>query len=169
MPSNSPQTDLDGRFSSPAAAATPWADAVAALEKAEIFWLTTVRPDSRPHVTPLLAVWMDDALYFCSGETEQKTKNLARNAHCILTTSSGAAANSGFDIVIEGDALPTTDESKLRRLADRYKQKFGWTFTVRDGVLVNDQDGPTVVYEVRPQKAFGFGRGETFTQTRWRF
>ena len=169
MTGNTPQTELDGRFSSPDAAATPWADAVAALENAEIFWVTTVRPDSRPHVTPLLAVWMDDALYFCSGETEQKTKNLARNAHCVLTTSSGARGGiPGSTSSSKATRFPPPG-ANLHRLADRYKQKFGWTFTVRDGVLVNDQDGPTVVYEVRPQKAFGFGRGETFTQTRWRF
>ncbi len=28
---------------------------------------STVRPDGRPHVTPLLAVWADDALHFCTG------------------------------------------------------------------------------------------------------
>jgi len=32
------------------------------LEKAEVFWLSTVRPDGRPHVTPMVSVWLDGAL-----------------------------------------------------------------------------------------------------------
>ena len=52
MPDNlAPQSELDGRYSSEAAAAEPWSHAVDILESAEIFWLTTVREDGRPHVT----------------------------------------------------------------------------------------------------------------------
>ena len=40
----------------------------------------------RPHVTPLLAIWLDSALCFCTGASERKAKNLALNPHCIRTT-----------------------------------------------------------------------------------
>ena len=30
------------------------------------------------------AVWLADALYFSTGESEGKAKNLEQNAHCIL-------------------------------------------------------------------------------------
>jgi hypothetical protein len=33
-----------------------------------------VRADSRPHVTPLIALWLDAAMYFCAGASEQKAK-----------------------------------------------------------------------------------------------
>ncbi len=46
------------------------------LEASEIFWLSTVRRDGRPHVTPLPAMWLDGALHFCTGPEEQKAKNL---------------------------------------------------------------------------------------------
>ena len=62
-----PVTELDARFSSDGATPTGWIQARDQLEKAEIYWLTTVRPDGRPHVTPLFAVWLDGALYFCTG------------------------------------------------------------------------------------------------------
>jgi hypothetical protein len=29
--------------------------------------------------------------------------------------------------------------------------------------------GAVLVYDVRPRKAFGFTKGKTFSQTRWRF
>ena len=41
-------------------------------------------------------------------------------------------------------------------------------FTVRDGAF-HGEGGLALVYEVIPAKAFGFGKGESFSQTRWRF
>jgi nitroimidazol reductase NimA-like FMN-containing flavoprotein (pyridoxamine 5'-phosphate oxidase superfamily) len=67
---NDPVAGLDARFSSDGATATPWSQARDGLEAAEVYWLSTVRPDGRPHVTPLIAVWLDGALYFCTGPTE---------------------------------------------------------------------------------------------------
>jgi len=57
-----PLTKLDARFSDPGANATPWAAAREVLETAQLSWVTTVRADGRPHVTPLVAVWHDDAV-----------------------------------------------------------------------------------------------------------
>jgi hypothetical protein len=67
MEQREPSTELDAGFSSEGAHPTEWADGHQRLEKAEVFWLSTVRPDGRPHVTPLLAVWCADAMYFCTG------------------------------------------------------------------------------------------------------
>lgn len=55
-----PTTELHAEFSSPDATAMPWSEARDRLELAEIFWISTVRPEARPHVTPLVAVWLDD-------------------------------------------------------------------------------------------------------------
>ncbi|HEV2928369.1 MAG TPA: pyridoxamine 5'-phosphate oxidase family protein [Propionibacteriaceae bacterium] len=68
-----PVTDL-GAFSSDGAVATEWAKALADLQGAEVYWLSTVRPDGRPHVTPLLGIWLDGALYFCTGPSERKAE-----------------------------------------------------------------------------------------------
>lgn len=59
--------ELDPQYSEERAPATLWSQARAFLETAPIWWVTTVRPDGRPHVTPLLAVWQDGALHFCTG------------------------------------------------------------------------------------------------------
>ena len=164
-----PVTELHPQFSSDDATATPWDTGREHLERAEVFWLTTVRPDGRPHVTPLLAVWLDHALYFCTGETERKAKNLAANPHCILATGCNAYRD-GLDIVVEGEAVRVTDESLLRRLAGQWVAKYDWRFGVRDGAFVDEESGnPALVFEVAPVTAFGFGRGDTYSQTRWRF
>jgi Pyridoxamine 5'-phosphate oxidase len=42
---------------------TPWAEARERLADADSYWLATVRPDGPPHLVPLLAVWVDGALW----------------------------------------------------------------------------------------------------------
>lgn len=173
-PGREPVTELDPAYSSEDARPTVWSAAVGGMTEAEIFWLTTVRPDGRPHVTPLLAVWEDDALHFCTGPGERKARNLAANAHCALTTSTagGNDLHVGLDVVVEGDAVQVDDEPTLRRLAELYADKYGsdWHFDVRDGAFHHDRGGRAVVFRVEPRRAFGFGRGESvFSQTRWTF
>jgi nitroimidazol reductase NimA-like FMN-containing flavoprotein (pyridoxamine 5'-phosphate oxidase superfamily) len=138
------------------------------LEEAQIFWLSTVRPDGRPHVTPLIAVWLDGAIYFCTGESERKAKNIANNSNCILTT--GCNRFEGYDVVVEGKAKHVSNDDKLKRIADRYLQKYGeaWRFEVRDGAFIGDGNR-ALVFEVTPITAFGFGKDEPFSQTKWSF
>jgi hypothetical protein len=168
MPRTEPVTELDPRYSSGGATPTPWSTASAELETAEIYWISTVRPDGRPHVTPMIGLWLDDALYFCTGPDERKAANLAHNPQCAVTTGRNTLG-SGLDITIEGAAVEINDEDRLRRLAEHYATKYGWRFTVRDGAFLNDEGGRALVYVVVPQTAHGFGKGETFSQTRYRF
>jgi hypothetical protein len=104
-----------------------------------------VRPEARPHVTPLVAVWLDDTLFFVTGEDERKANNL----------------------------------TVLGRVADVYASKYDWHYEVHDGTF-RETHGPdpsarnvsaarVVVFEVAPTTVFGYGRGETFSATRWRF
>jgi len=169
MTGKEPVGELDARFSSDNATPTPWADGRSRLETAAVYWLSTVRPDGRPHVTPLLAVWFDGALYICTGPSERKAKNLAHNSHCVLMTG-GNSLDEGLDLVVEGDAVKLSDDAKLRQIADAYESKYGsdWHFDVRDGAFLGD-GGEALVYEVAPVTAFGFGKGTEFSQTRWRF
>ena len=164
-----PIGELDPDFSSPDATATPWQAARARLEAAEIYWLSTVRPDGRPHVTPLIALSLDGAAYFCTGPTERKTQNLEANPSCVLTTGCNELGG-GLDFVVEGEAVRVTDELTLQRVADAYADKYPepFRFTVRDGAFVGD-GGEALVFRIEARKAFGFGRGTTYSQTRWRF
>jgi hypothetical protein len=62
MPMSTPVTTFDQEYSDPAATATGWEETRRALEEAELFWVSTVRADGRPHVTPVVAVWAEGAL-----------------------------------------------------------------------------------------------------------
>ena len=88
MTTKEPKSQLQAQFSSEGAKPTPWAEALERLEKAEIYWLSTVRPDGRPHVTPLLSVWMDDSLYFSTGPEERKADRQPREERLQLTAPS---------------------------------------------------------------------------------
>lgn len=168
MATQVPDAILDPRFSSDGATATPWSQAEKRLDEAEIYWLSTVRPDGRPHVTPLIAVWLDGGLFFSTGASERKAMNLESNTHCVLTTGCNVM-NEGLDLVVEGDAVRVSDDSRLQIVADLYKSKYGWDYTVSHGSLRGDAGNVAQVYEVKPNTVFGFGKGETFSQTRWRF
>lgn len=163
-----PITELNTDYSSDTATARPWSEGRTLIEEAEIYWLTTVRPGGRPHVTPLIAIWMDDALYFCTGADERKARNLAGNPHCVITTGCNSISE-GLDVVVEGDAVQIGDHETLERLVELYATKYGWRFSAGDGVLLNEVGGAALVFVVRPLTAFGFGKGEPFSQTRWRF
>jgi Pyridoxamine 5'-phosphate oxidase len=164
-----PVAELHQQFRSAGATPTPWAEARRQLEKAEVYWISTVRPDGRPHATPMVGVWLGGALYFTTGPTERKAQNLARNARCVITTGCNALSK-GLDLVIEGDAVLVRDPAALQRVAGGYAAKYEapFRFTVRDFAF-HGEGGETLVYEVVPKRMFGYGRGDHFSATRWRF
>jgi nitroimidazol reductase NimA-like FMN-containing flavoprotein (pyridoxamine 5'-phosphate oxidase superfamily) len=164
-----PVPEQDRRFGDPASPPTPWADALRVLETAELFWISTVRADGRPHVTPLPAVWFDDRLHFCTGPAEQKAVNLAHNAHVALTTGTNRW-KQGLDLVVEGDAVQITDDARLRVLADLWRTKYygDWDFAVEEGMFRHDDGGSAAVFGVAPTKVLAFAKGP-FAQTRYRF
>jgi general stress protein 26 len=169
MPDIEPTAELNEQFSSPGAKAPRWAEVVDVLSSSEMFWLSTVRRDGRPHVTPLPAVWLDGTLHFCTGAAEQKAKNLEDNPRCILTTGTNQF-RSGLDVVVEGTATRVTDTAQLERLAAIWKSKLDWDFHVADGAF-RDPDGPGValVFGVTATKVLSFGKGEPYSQARYRF
>ncbi|RDI16438.1 pyridoxamine 5'-phosphate oxidase [Rhodococcus sp. AG1013] len=169
MTAQLPAAELDRRYSAESAPPSTWEQVTAALDAAEVFWLSTVRPDGRPHVTPLIAVRVDDRMHFCTGPDEQKARNLSAADACVLTTGTNALG-SGLDVVVEGRAVQVSDPESLTRIADAYRAKYGpdWSFDVADGNFVNTVGGPATVFRVEPAAVFAFAKGE-YAQTRWRF
>jgi nitroimidazol reductase NimA-like FMN-containing flavoprotein (pyridoxamine 5'-phosphate oxidase superfamily) len=163
-----PRTELDTRFSDPGAQPTSWADTLEAITQAEIFWISTVRADGRPHVTPLVAVWLDDALHFATGADEQKARNLAGNPRVALTTGANDW-QSGLDVIVEGEAVRVTDTQQLDRLAAAWARKWDgrWAYEATGDGFRHDV-GTALVFAVRPTKVLAFTKGG-FSHTRHRF
>jgi general stress protein 26 len=166
-----PTTEIDPRFSDRDAAATEWTETLRIIEAAQLFWISTVRADGRPHVTPLVAVWLDGALHFCTGADEQKSVNLRANPHVVLTTGCNSW-QQGIDVVVEGDAVRVTDSATLRRLADAWRTKWdgSWQFEPSGEGFGNagPENDTALVYAVKPAKVLAFAKGG-FSHTRHRF
>jgi len=169
-----PVTTVDERFSEEGATPTSWPDTRHILETAELFSITTVRADGRPHVTPLVAVWSEDALYFSTGPEEQMAANLRMNDQVILTTGRNNWSE-GIDVVVEGVASRVTSHDTLARVAEVWTHKWDGrrTYALGDGCF-HHRDGERIldadvyVFEVRPEKILAFAK-VPFGHTRHKF
>lgn len=146
-----------------------WAEVRDRLAAAGTYWLATSRPDDRPHVRPVLAVWSDGALHFVASATSRKARNLAVNPSCAITTGVPS-----MDLVVEGAVAKVRDEATLERVAAVYLEKYDWSVTIRDGAFYGE-GAPTAgpppyeVYRVNATVVFSFGTDKTATAVRWRF
>ena len=151
----------------------PWSRAVKALESEKppngTTFLATTRPDGRPHMAGVGAMWDDGKMYIVSGPGTRKSRNLAENPNCAV-----ALSLPGLDLVIEGVAARVTEETTLHRLAKRYADE-GWPATVEDGAFTHEYSAPSAgpppwyVYAITPTQAFGVASAEPHGATRWRF
>jgi general stress protein 26 len=150
----------------------PWSRALELLEHLQddsahkTIWLATVRPDGRPHLAGVGALWVDGTFYFVSGEATRKSRNLAENPNCILSVSL-----PDLDLVLEGTATRVTDDATLQRLVKRYVAQ-GWPAQVENGAFTAPYSAPSAgpppwsLFVVTPNTAFGVGLGGAM---RWRF
>jgi general stress protein 26 len=132
-------------------------------------WLATVRPDGRPHVAGVGALWLDGTFYFTSGAGTRKSRNLAANPNCVLSV-----ALPDLDLVVEGTATQVTDDATLQRLAERYAAT-GWPARVENGAITAPYNAPSAgpppwrLYRVTFHTAIGVDSAEPEGATRWRF
>ena len=151
----------------------PWSRALEALESPDkpndTTFLATTRPDGRPQVAGVGAVWDGGRAYFVSGPGTLKSRNLTANPSCAL-----AMSLRGIDLVIEGRAERVTDQDTLERLAKRYAEG-GWPATVEDQAFTYDYSAPSAgpppwyLYAVAPTTVFGVLGTEPGGAMRWDF
>lgn len=149
---------LDTRFSREGAEALPWPTVTRRLAESPTYWLTTVRSDGRPHVTPLVGVWVDDRFVFCTGADEQKRRNLAASS-ALCVTVGDPTWDAGLDVVIEGHAVQVTGRDALTPLAAAYRDKYGddWAFVATERGF-GEADDHADVFAVRPSKVIAFAK-----------
>jgi PPOX class probable F420-dependent enzyme len=95
-----------------------------------IVWLSSVRPDGRPHLVPVWFLWDGDTVLIFS-MPDQKIRNLRQNPQVVLALD---GTDGGEDIVeIEGEATllasgelsPTLPDYATKYAAQL--QEMGWT------------------------------------------
>jgi hypothetical protein len=153
----------------------PWSRAAKQLQTSDgpgpgrAYWLATTRPDGRSHVAAVGAFWDNGKFYFTSGDGTRKSRNLAKNPACTISTSL-----TDLDLVVEGTAAKVTDVATLERIA-QVAAAGGWPARVENGAFTYDYSAPSAgpppwyLYEVTPSRAFGVATDEPHGATRWTF
>ncbi len=152
----------------------PWSRVLGQLETfeagpAHTVWLSTTRPDGRPHAAGIGAVWLDGRFYIVSGPGTRKSRNLEINPDCVISL-----ALPDIDLVVEGRAARVTDDATLRQLAATYNEQ-GWPAKVDGTSFTAPYSAPSAgpppwsLYEITPTVAFGVATAEPYGAMRWRF
>jgi len=131
----------------------PWSRVEEVLTSARNYWIGTSGMDGRPHAAPVWAVWLDGLLYFSTGKTSRKGRNLAENPAVAVHVE----GKQGEIVIVEGTAEATSDAEVLRPAWDAYNEKYKWSV----------ESYP--FYTVRPRVAYSFEENLGDTATRWTF
>jgi hypothetical protein len=139
----------------------PWPWALERLEKSHNYWISTTRPDGRPHLMLVWGVWWQDAFWFSTGPRTRKAKNIAADPRVVIGTEKADEA-----VILEGTVEEIKDRTLWKQLVEIYNSKYGGDV----GPLLESSGG--CVFRVIPQIAFGQDEHtENFTEsvTRWHF
>ncbi len=138
----------------------PWSWAEERLVAARNYWVASRRPDGRPHAMPVWGVWDAGALWFSSSRGSRKTRNLAADPRCVVTTE-----NAVEPVVVEGVAELVTDAETLARTLALMNAKYHTDYSAE---LLDPAVNATI--RVRPRWAFALAEHDfTGSPTRWVF
>jgi hypothetical protein len=140
----------------------PWKWAEDRLKKSRQYWIATTRPDGRPHVMIVWALWMDGLLYFSTGKQSVKARNLAQNPHCAM-----ASERADEGVILEGAVETECDVQRIREFIRLYEKKYKWKLGKMAEAMLALEDP---VFFLRPKVGFGLWEKKfATTATRWLF
>ena len=140
----------------------PWKWAEQRLNKSRQFVIATVRPDRRPHVMVVWALWLDGRLYFSTGSTSRKAQNLRKNRNCVMCTEDAAEA-----VILEGVVETERSVAKIREFLRIYEKKYKFDMS---GMAEDMLSLKEPVFYLRPKVGFGLWEKKFSTSaTRWLF
>jgi len=78
-----------------------WEWVAVQMTRAENYWLSSVRPDGRPHVVPRWGAFLDNKLYYDGSPQTRHAQNIMKNPHVTLHLESGTKV-----VIMEGTSKP---------------------------------------------------------------
>jgi PPOX class probable F420-dependent enzyme len=139
----------------------PWNKVDLPLKALRSIWISTTRPDGRPHAVPVWFVWESPSLYFITSRLMQKAKNLARQPWVVVHAGDGDDV-----IVLEGAVEVVTDREELERIDAAYQEKYVDPHSgARDTIFQEQAD----LYRVNVKHVMTWEYGTVGTRTDWRF
>lgn len=132
-------------------------------------FLATVRPDGHSHSAGIGPLYHDGAIFFSTGPTARKTRDLETNAACALSMRV-----TGMDLTCSGTAVRETDPQLLDAVAGKYRDG-GWPAEVDGDALIGPYSAQTAgpppwyLYRLTVTQIVGLNLSESGGATRWRF
>jgi hypothetical protein len=93
----------------------PWSWVRDQTERSRNYWVCTTRPDGRPHAMPVWGVWIDDTLWFSTGDGSVKARNLAADPRVAVHLESGDECVIGESGRSAGDRIVCDRQADLVR------------------------------------------------------
>jgi hypothetical protein len=144
----------------------PWSWAEDRLRRALTYWISTTRPDGRPHAAPVWAVWLDGRLWFEGGLRTRRARNLAIDPRAVAAVH----VDDASAVIVEGLVELRTDpgEALSARLVEAYAKYRAapWAYEADPSNWRSGSGGG--LWALRPTVALGWSRFPD-DATRWRW
>ena len=138
----------------------PWRKVDLPLQAQRAIWISTTRPDGRPHAIPVWFHWDGASIYFVTKRATQKAANLAREPWVVAHLGDGDDT-----IILEGPAEVVTDRAELGRVEERYREKY---VDPHSGARATIHEAGADLYRVRVRRVMAWEYGIVATRTDWR-
>lgn len=106
-------------------------------------WLSTVRPDGRPHTSPVWFVYLNGRFWIGTGSGAVKSANVTANDQVTVALEDGNAP-----VLAEG-TVTVHETERPADVAAAFKAKFDWDITIAED---EDIAGKVVLWEITPTK-----------------
>ena len=119
-----------------------------------VVWLSTIRPDGRPHVVPVWFLWDGSAIHFYSKPGAQKVRNLRHNPSAMLAVGE---PDEEFDVELIEGAADVLEEPTASIMPGEHLQKYA-ALMAKAGLTretyVQTYSQPVLI---RPTRFLGYG------------
>jgi hypothetical protein len=98
----------------------PWEEVRSRLEAAPAYWLSTARPDGRPHVVPVDGIWVDDVWWYGGAPETVHIRTVESNPQAVMHLPDPMQA-----VIVEGLVRRESPAAELAlRMADVANEKY---------------------------------------------
>lgn len=123
-----------------------WRHIEARLGREMTIWISTVRRDGRPHLTPVWFIFLEEKIFIAIGVDTQKFANLRQNQQVAL-----ALPDADSVVIIEGEAHAANRQA-VDKLGEYFFHKYEWDFRY-------DETADWRLVEITPHKILAWGDG----------
>jgi PPOX class probable F420-dependent enzyme len=131
------------------------------LASARVIWLSSVRPDGRPHVVPTWFDWDGEVITVFSRRTAQKVINIRDHPSVMVAIGH---AEPEFDVeLLEGEARvvnSATEELPDIRPSRRFAIKYGAALAAEGRTIAAFADDYPSIIQIRPTRLLDWGARE---------